>query len=325
MTKLQIAYVLCTDKPDYFHVLAASATLTRAAIPHCTMVCVMDRKTRKTAAAAKIPLSDWIDEIVVVRTPHRKPLLKSRYLKTTLRSHLTGDFLYLDIDAIVVDPEVATALECGCIAASQNRDHADHAGTFPENIGRSIYEPLGWRWPFLPYVNSGVMLCRDNGPCHDLFRRWHELWNEQVRTTGHHLDQPALNRAISEAPSSLKLMPPAFNQPVDAGPQFENGAWVYHYYLSVYSGVPKAESLLGMASWRLRHKGRISQGFIRWAVAQKQAFPRSSYGTLAAIRQSVGARFPSRRFFQIAVASLRNQLHRQTAPGPTVEPAELQS
>lgn len=285
MSKLQIAYVLCTDRTDYLHHLAASTALTRTTLPACEMVCVMDRRTRRLARASGIRLQDWVDHIILVKTPHRDPLLRSRYLKTTLRSHLEGDYLYLDIDAIVVDPGLAEKLECSCIAASQNRDHVDRTGEFPPHIGNSIYRPMGWEHPFLPYVNSGVMYCRDTPECHALYRRWHELWNEQVKRTKRHLDQPALNRAIRESPGSLRLMPPEFNPPVDVGPEFETGAWVYHYYLSVHSGTPRPDSLLGMASNAIRHSGKVSPRLLRRALSRKQAFPSAADQPLPALCQ----------------------------------------
>jgi hypothetical protein len=288
MNHLQIAYVLCTEQLDYCHTLAASAALTRTAVPACKMVCVMDPKTFKLAKSGGIRLRDWVDQVVVVNTPHRTPEMNSRYLKTTLRSHLSGDFLYLDVDAVIVDPRFFLSdLDCECMAASQNRDHIDHVGIFPDHIGRRIYNPLGWNYPFLPYVNTGVTYCRDNARCHALYSRWHELWNEQVKRIGLHLDQPALNRALWESSSSLKLMAPEFNSPVDVGPEFETGAWIYHYYISCYSGVPKAESLLGIASRIIRRRGRINPGLLRWMLKQKKAFLKIPDRILPAIRQGL--------------------------------------
>jgi hypothetical protein len=251
------------------------------------MVCVMDRKTFKLAKSSGIRVRDWVDQVVVVKTPHRTPELKSRYLKTTLRSHLIGDFLYLDVDAVIVDPQFLTQLDCECVAASQNRDHCDHIGIFPDNIGRLLYKPLGWDYPFLPYVNSGVMFCRDNAQCHALYSRWHELWNEQVSRMGRHLDQTALNRALWESPSRLKLMAPEFNSPVDVGPEFQTGAWIYHYYISCYSGIPKSESLLGVVSRIIRRRGRVNPGLLRWMLNQKQAFLKEPDEILAAIQQGL--------------------------------------
>ncbi len=287
MTKLQIAYLLCTETTDTFHVLAASAVLTRATVPYCTMVCVIDRKTHRLAKSAGIRLRDWVDRVIVVKTPHRTPLFKSRYLKTTLRTHLTGDFLYLDIDAIIVDPQVLAQLDCDCVGASQNRDHIYPLGGFPEIIGTFIYQPMEWDYPFLPYVNAGVMFCRDNARSHAICSRWHELWNEQVTRLNTHFDQPAFNRALWESPASLRLMPPEFNSPVDVGPEFETGAWIYHYYISCYAGVPKAESLLGITTDIIRRRGKVNPGLLRWMLNQNKALLKVPDKILPAIQQGL--------------------------------------
>ncbi|MBC8002668.1 MAG: hypothetical protein H7X97_08780 [Opitutaceae bacterium] len=287
MATLKIAYVLSTNQREYLYLLAATALLTRTAVPACTMVCVTDRRTHEFAVASGIRLSDWVDEVVAVDTPHRGPLVNSRVLKTTLRSRVAGDFLFLDLDAVIVSPELLTSLDCSCIAASQNRDHLYRTDQFPEDIGKSIYAPLGWDHPFLPYINAGVMYCRDNTQCHALFRRWHELWNEQRERTGFYLDQPALNRALWESPASLKLMPPQFNPPVDVGLEFEAGAWVYHYYISVYSGKPKPDSLLGMVRNGIQRRGQVDPKALRWALAQRRAFLPEANHILPAIKRGL--------------------------------------
>ena len=287
MTPLKIVYVLSTDRPDYLYVLAASATLTRAAVQTCSMVCVLDRQTNDFALAAGVRLQDWVQETVVVETPHRTPLINSRYLKTTLRSHVAGDFLFLDLDAVIVSSELVTKLNCPCVAASQNRDHVNHANEFPEDIGKAIYAPLGWDHPFLPYVNAGVLFCRDNAECHALFRRWHELWNEMRERTGSHLDQPALNRALWESPSCLTLMPGNFNAPVDVGPEFETDAWVYHYYISVYSGKPKPESLLGLVCHEIQRRGQMDPLTLQWVLNQKRAFLPDANRILPVVKQGL--------------------------------------
>ena len=272
MTAPKIVYVLSTDRPDYLYLLAANALISRVAVPGCSTVCVIDPGTHTLAAASGVRLQDWVEEVVVVETPHREPLLNSRFLKTTLRSHVAGDFLFLDLDAVIVSPELLAHLEAPCLAASQNFDHANLTDKFPEDIGRTIYEAMGWAYPFLPYVNSGVLFCRDNAQCHALFQRWHRLWTEQRERTGSHLDQPALNRALWESPECLTLTPPNLNSPVDVGPRFVTNAWVYHYHISVYSGKPKANSLLGIVRDAIHRRGEMDPAMLRWALAQKQAF-----------------------------------------------------
>ena len=308
MTPLKIVYVLSTDQIDYLHLLAATALLTRTTVTTCTMVCVTDRRTQEFAVASGIRLGAWVEEIVAVDTPHENPLVSSRYLKTTLRSHVAGDFLYLDLDAVIICQDFRALLaDAPCIAASQNRDHLYRTGQFPADIGTTIYGPMGWDHPFLPYVNSGVLFCRDNAECHDLFRRWHERWNAQRDRVGSHLDQPALNRVLWESPSSLKLMPPNFNPPVDVGPEHETDAWVFHYYISVYSGKPKPDSLLGMVRNGIQRRGRVDPVALRWALNEKRAFLPEAHRIIPAVRRGLWA-----HAFNLLQDNLQNWIRRST-------------
>ena len=153
MTTLKIVYVLSTDQIDYLYLLAASALLTRMAVPACTMVCVTNHRTHEFATASGVRLKDGVEDVAVVESPHPSPLVTSRFLKTTLRSHVVGDFLYLDLDAVIISQDFRALLDdTSCVAASQNRDHLYRTGMFPEDIGKTIYTPLGWDHPFLPYL-----------------------------------------------------------------------------------------------------------------------------------------------------------------------------
>ena len=280
---MKIVRVLCTDKTDYLHLLAASASLTGLTAAQYPSVCVIDRQTMSFASASGFRLADWADEVVVVEAPYASPLLNSRYLKTTLRFHVAGEFLFLDLDAVVVREELFWRLKCDCIAAGQNIDHnnlRNRNDRFTEDIGTTIYGPMGWEYPFLPYVNSGVLYCRDNAHCRALFERWHQLWEDQRQRLGFHLDQPPLNQALREIPDCLTLMPPVFNSPVDVGPEFEANAWVFHYYISIYADKPRADSLLGIVSREIQSHGRMNQAILRFLLGQKRAFfPELSYGT----------------------------------------------
>jgi hypothetical protein len=129
------------------------------------------------------------------------------------------------------------------------------------------------------------LFCRDNANCHALFQRRHELWESQRRKLGIHLDQPSLNRALWETPGGLTQMPPEFNSPVDVGPAFEAGAWVYHYYISVYAGKPRNDSVLGIVSQEIRRRGRIHPSLLRALSASKRAFYAEAHDIRHALKQ----------------------------------------
>jgi hypothetical protein len=287
MPSLKIVYVLCTDQIDYLYLLAANATLAEVAAPELEKVCVMDRRTYKFASACGFRFSDWIETLTVVEASEATPLLNSRFLKTSLRTLVQGDFLFLDIDAILANRELIGHLDCPCVGAAQNLDHLRVVPGFPEEIGRTVYQPMGWEHPFLPYANTGVLFCRDNPASHRFFGTWHRLWKEQTRRLGICLDQPSFNRVVWEHPECLTVMPRAFNAAVDVDPEFETGAWVYHYYISIYSGKARRDSLLGIVAREIQRRGQIHTATLRFLVKQRRAFIPEAYKLLHAIKQGL--------------------------------------
>jgi hypothetical protein len=287
MPRLKIVYVLCTEQVDYLYLLAANATLTKVAAPELELTCVVDRKTFEFASASGFRFRDWVKTVTVVEAPEATPQLNSRYLKTTLRKHVQGDFLFLDLDAVLASRELLQRLDCPCAGAAQNLDHLRLIPEFPQEIGRTIYEPMGWEHPFLPYVNTGVLFCRDNPQAHRLFATWHQRWKEQTERLGTCLDQPSFNRVMWEQPECLTVMPRAFNAAVDVDPDFAAGAWVYHYYISIYSGKPRRDSLLGITAREIQRRGQIDETTLCFLLAQKRAFIPEAYRLLRVLKEGL--------------------------------------
>lgn len=285
MNELTVVYILCTDQVDYAFLVAANATLAKAVVPEFRRVCVMDRATRRFLQRSAVELEPWVDELVLADSPERNPLLSSRYLKTTLRHLIKGDYLALDIDAVLADSSAFHHLNYTALAAAPNLDHLRLAPAFPVEIGRTIYQPMGWEHPVQPYVNTGVLLCRDNELAHRFYSRWHELWLAQKQQLNIHLDQPAFNRCLWENPTYLTLLPSSFNSPVDVGADFEQGASVYHYYISIYSGRPRRDSLLGITAREIQRRGRMNKSLLRFLLKQKRAFIPQAYDRRLAVRE----------------------------------------
>ena len=66
-------------------------------------------------------IKKYVSEIIVVNVPDgMNKMHRSRYLKTTLRQHISGDFLFVDADTVItcdlseideVDMEIAAVLD----------------------------------------------------------------------------------------------------------------------------------------------------------------------------------------------------------------------
>ena len=96
-------YVLTsTDKDIYMEQLWVSVTSLRMYNPETTVVLLMDKITYEGLIGYRAKLLDLIDEPIVVPTPEgysQKEM--SRYIKTTARQWVKGDFLFIDTDTVI--------------------------------------------------------------------------------------------------------------------------------------------------------------------------------------------------------------------------------
>ena len=129
-------------------------------------------------------------------------------MKTKLRTYITGDYLYIDIDAVPVtnlDAVFSTKCQIGMAydldKPSDIVQHIDPDGT--------IYSEGNWTLPE-KYFNSGVMLARDTPEVHDFFEAWHWTWKTYTES-GLHIDQPSLNEVIQHSNIDIVELAPEWN------------------------------------------------------------------------------------------------------------------
>jgi hypothetical protein len=199
---MKYLYVLVSDDSDYYleNALLSISSL-RIHTPQAFVSLLMDSGTEKTLTGKRRAILDMVDEILVPDiegTWTKKE--RSRWLKTSMRSHIAGDFLYIDCDTVIADdlsPVSSLDMELGAVMDSHT--------IWDENLPyryrkvRAAFLKLHKTLKFESlqktnkYFNSGVILCRDTLNTHRFFAKWHELWQYS------HLialaDQPPLNQA----------------------------------------------------------------------------------------------------------------------------------
>ncbi|GHV58317.1 hypothetical protein FACS1894182_10030 [Bacteroidia bacterium] len=136
-----------------------------------------------------------IDEMKVVKfSENTNNHYRSRFLKTTMRKHISGDFLYIDCDTIICEDlsEIETlnillgaVLDCH-VQAKQNRSFLWHQG----QDNRLSFCSIG---KLNKFFNGGLIYCKDSEISHQFFDKWNELWLYSV-SCGINMDQPAFNQ-----------------------------------------------------------------------------------------------------------------------------------
>ncbi|WLD12417.1 hypothetical protein [Planctellipticum variicoloris] len=232
MMAMQVVYAVTSGGGDMYsamtHVSAASVRLSN---PSARIVVACDVVTAGSLKAAKSPLVDEVDQLLVCETPDGDATFRNRFVKTRLRNVVDGAFLFLDSDTLVRG-DLTPVFEMQCDIAG-TRNHS--LQTFREQIWEAdlkVLDELAWRTRDTIYVNGGVLLYQDTVVAHEFGKMWHDLWLESSRRSGGYRDQPALNAAILRSGVDLAVLDDKYNAQIRRNLAAGRGAVVWHYYSS---------------------------------------------------------------------------------------------
>jgi hypothetical protein len=170
---------------------------------------VTDTTTNSTFVPGRNKIKEYLDDIIVVDIPKRFGKEQcSRYLKTSLRQYIKGDYLFIDVDTII------------CDSLSEIDKFDVEIGAVPD-CHRN-----------LQYYNSGVMYSKDTSTVHKLYDLWHELWLEDVQN-GNSKDQHSLDLANRRLGNVIATIPDIWNCQIRmGGADFRDKAKIVHYSTS---------------------------------------------------------------------------------------------
>ena len=155
---------------------------------------VIDTITRTVLPGKTIDAISQFAEVLVFETPdaYNTEKLRSRFLKTSIRRLVSGDFLFVDCDTIVCrtfSDHDFRGLTIGMVA-----DLNASLPLLEENTLTKCYNAGFRELKGVPYYNSGVFFVKDTPESYSFFDTWHELWRESTQR-GCSYDQPALCEA----------------------------------------------------------------------------------------------------------------------------------
>jgi hypothetical protein len=195
---LKYLYVLASDNDDYYleNALLSMFSL-KMRMPKAYISLLCDKNTEKTFTGVRKNILDFVDEVTVPQIEDSfNKKQRSRWLKTSMRNHVAGDFLYIDCDTVIADDmEELTGLDI------------DIGAVLNVHCGINKYEPSRLRWiqqrdkklgfessiKTNKHFNGGVVFCRDTAVCHNFFDKWHSLWLYS-NSMGCTEDQPSFNQ-----------------------------------------------------------------------------------------------------------------------------------
>ena len=201
---LKYVYALISGEQDYYveQTLISMYSLRRHN-PDGHIVLVADNETIASLRGNRAQIKEYIDEYVAVTTPEEfTAAQKSRFIKTSLRQNVNGDFLYLDNDTIVTDSldELnGNDNELGAVLDLHAPLQISKLGTLGggekgqvDSYLRATGKPF---WNSDLYYNSGILLVRDTKATHKFFEDWHRIYLDDLRKFNLKLDQPSFAQA----------------------------------------------------------------------------------------------------------------------------------
>ena len=234
---MKYVYVLTSSENDlYYEQFFLSVVSMRLHNPNACVVALIDSKTKERLIGKRSGYEPFVSETIIISAPSELSQKEvSRWIKTSAKKYVTGDFLYIDCDTVIaanLDFDFPPEVKIGGILDTHvplSKHHlAAHFESEDKNLKFSSFE-TGKRF------NGGVIFCRDTGEGNEFFSKWHTLWLYS-KNLGNSQDMPALNQANLEMGGIIKELDGEWNcQITHNGLQFLIDARIIHYYATAFN------------------------------------------------------------------------------------------
>ena len=247
--KTKIVYVVISGGDDiYFEQVWASSWSLKQHNPNAHITVLTDEATKQTIKSdARIKSLECIDEIKTVTFDKEySNSEKSRWIKTSMRNLLDGDFLFVDADTIITgtlddvdswDCSIGAVLDSHC----HSREICDGIAFQDMYINR-LYRLFGVVYNGEDVFNSGVLYVKDDEKAHHFFEIWHKNW-QHSNSHGFYLDQLPMLKTNIELGEIIKEIPGEYNCQIKFSIQFLTRAIIIHTFSS--TGHSNISVLLG--------------------------------------------------------------------------------
>lgn len=232
--KTKIVYVLTSSEND---ILLEQLSLSLYSLKYCNpnseVYLVVDQDTYSSIKNDRNNIREFLTEIIPVKTPDEyNNMLRSRWLKTSLREYIKGDYLFVDSDTIIADDlEECDNWTCDIAAVIDRHIPVNKAHQYYDYICNRAKD-TGWIFETSDsnYFNSGVMFVKDNESTHAFYKKWHEYWLEGIKRQVFQ-DQPTLGKVNKEQGYIIKELNGVWNCQIMAnGIKFLSTSKIIHYF-----------------------------------------------------------------------------------------------
>ena len=246
--KTKLLYILVSSEADlYLEQAFVAVSSARKYHPTAEIVLLTDTATAEgmegRGAIGKAFEALFSSVVVAPLDPSLPPMLRSRLLKTGMRSYVEGDFLFIDADTVVARPlDDIDAVEAPLAAC---RDlHSVFAAHPHRTATVNICRKLGFdATGIADYFNSGVLLVKDTPENHRFFEAWQQYYTEGY-AKGVKADQPSLAQTLFSLGVKMALLKDEWNCEVQNGVRYLRDAYIVHYMVTNVGSGPQDQLFL---------------------------------------------------------------------------------
>lgn len=199
--------------------------------PNAWIVLLTDDNTERLLTGIRGSLLEYVSEKVVVPfdDENASAMYRSRWIKTSVRRLVRGDFLFIDCDTIVCkslgdvdafDCEVGAVWESHLLVSGFCSDLKKSTSEANRRLGVDLDAEK-------EYYSSGILYVKDTQPVSRFYSLWHEFWKESYHL-GLPIDQPAMAKANRDSGHIIQKIPDTYNCIVFTQNTFIEQAHILH-------------------------------------------------------------------------------------------------
>jgi lipopolysaccharide biosynthesis glycosyltransferase len=231
--KTKLVYVLtCSEDEYYIEQALMSVFSARHWNPDAHIVLLVDDQTNCLLVGKRAEILNYVSEKIVVpfEDATLSPVYRSRWIKTSVRQLVQGDFLYIDCDTIV-QKSMSELDEFTCEIGAVLDSHLLIKEYIP-----SIYNKIKRQTSLLEieleneivYFSSGVLYVKDTYLTNRIYRLWNQIWEEFLVDNSFIADQPSLAKANILVGRAIQCIPDVYNCIVYTQNGFTRNAKILH-------------------------------------------------------------------------------------------------
>jgi hypothetical protein len=229
--KTKLLYILSSTEADtYLESALISIYSARFRMPDVNITLLVDNNTNNSFVGSRKELLNFITEkIVIIFDKHIDFKVRSRLLKTNMRNHVSGDFLYIDCDTVIASP-LNDIDNCKFDIAAVLDGHT----VLKKHPVYEIFvkESSVFNYSFKKvenYFSGGAMYVKDSRKAHDFFDNWHRNYKLGLQSSISQ-DEPSLAKTNFDFGNIIQELPGEWNCQIRLGALYLKDLKILHFW-----------------------------------------------------------------------------------------------